>query len=558
MSEFLGLGTRVVTWNYEDMPPTSITKPPLDRQPCRAARQMLAETFDSPFDLWVFSDESWRRIPEDDKAELEPCTTELAATLELMRDSKAQARCVPLPGGGQRLLLPLPRLSRRPLAAVGDFPEENERSLLRLSRLCLTHWTEHQELVRLRQEHDAFLRQVTNDFEELTFLRSMSKLLEISDLSFDFLAMAETMLPTLKPLLDSENLLLIQAETEPSTGEPIPRSVLEMGKFLTERALDDESCLKLVARYQRAAAIQPVVKNNLSGAVEGHDLPGVNAFVLVPIVNSDLTIGWLLALNRNNERNLNLGDLPWGVSYLEFGTHEATLMSSSAAILATHSRNVDLFREREELLVSVVRALVSAIEAKDEYTRGHSERVALYGQRLAKELGYDEEYCERLYLTGLLHDVGKIGVRDAVLRKPGPLTDEEFEEIKQHPDKGWQILHDLNPLQYVLDGVLHHHEQYDGRGYPDRLAAHSIPLDGRILAVADAYDAMTSDRPYRTGMPQEKAEAILRSGSGKQWDPIMIEAFFRCMPDILQIKKAYQPRLPETRKPVDTSLTLAT
>jgi HD-GYP domain-containing protein (c-di-GMP phosphodiesterase class II) len=241
--------------------------------------------------------------------------------------------------------------------------------------------------------------------------------------------------------------------------------------------------------------------------------------------------------------------VPWDVSYLEFGTHEATLMSSSAAILATHARNVDLFREREELLVSMIRALVSAIEAKDEYTRGHSERVALYGKRLADELGLGEDYCERLYLTGLLHDVGKIGVRDAVLRKPGPLTDGEFEEIKQHPDKGWSILHDLEPLGYVLPGVLHHHENYDGRGYPDALAGEQIPLDGRILAVADAFDAMTSDRPYRTGMPLKQAEAILRDGAGRQWDPEMIDAFLRAMPDILAIKDTYRPRVQPTRQP---------
>jgi HD-GYP domain-containing protein (c-di-GMP phosphodiesterase class II) len=149
----------------------------------------------------------------------------------------------------------------------------------------------------------------------------------------------------------------------------------------------------------------------------------------------------------------------------------------------------------------------------------------------------------------LLHDVGKIGVRDAVLRKPGPLTDEEFEEIKQHPDKGWQILHELVPLQHVLHGVLHHHEQFDGHGYPDQLAGHAIPLHGRILAVCDAYDAMTSDRPYRTGMPQERAESILRSGAGKQWDPELIDAFFRCMPDILQIKQTYRPRPSVQRQP---------
>ena len=143
----------------------------------------------------------------------------------------------------------------------------------------------------------------------------------------------------------------------------------------------------------------------------------------------------------------------------------------------------------------MVRSLVSALDAKDEYTCGHSERVALYGKILAEQAGYTEEERDRLYLTGLLHDVGKIGVSDAVLKKADKLTDEEFAEIKRHPDEGWAILQDLKQLQYVLPGVLFHHERVDGAGYPDGLAGTEIPKDGRLLAIVDAYDAMTSDRP---------------------------------------------------------------
>jgi HD-GYP domain-containing protein (c-di-GMP phosphodiesterase class II) len=530
------------------MLPSVASRVPVDRRPLSALRQRLCEAFEVEFDLWWF-DDSWRLIPLDPSVEMEYATPDVAARLEPARVAAAEPMCAMGADGATHLLLPLPKFQRRPLAAMTRFVGESPSMLLRLARLFLTEFAERSELERMRHEHQAFLRQVTNDFEELTFLRSMSKLLEISDLSFDFVAMAQTMLPTLKPLLDTDLLVLVPADDfgNPAGDGKLP--VLEANSRCSERGVSESTCWGLVDRYRELAIHQPVVKNNFDRMPDAIDFPGVNSFILVPIVNGDVTIGWLLALNRNNDRNLNAGELPWGISYLEFGTHEATLMSSSAAILATHARNVDLFREREGLLVSVVRALVSAIEAKDEYTRGHSERVALYGKRLAEELGYDDDYCERLYLTGLLHDVGKIGVRDAVLRKPGPLSDDEFEEIKQHPDKGWQILHDLDPLTYVLEGVLHHHEQFDGRGYPDRLAGRGIPLDGRILAVADAYDAMTSDRPYRTGMPQEKAETILRSGAGKQWDPEMVDAFFRCMPDVLKIKREYQPRIPEQRCP---------
>jgi HD-GYP domain-containing protein (c-di-GMP phosphodiesterase class II) len=138
-------------------------------------------------------------------------------------------------------------------------------------------------------------------------------------------------------------------------------------------------------------------------------------------------------------------------------------------------------------------------------------------------------------MAGLLHDIGKIGVPDYVLGKPDRLTDEEFAQIKRHPEIGCAILKHLKQLHFVLPGVLHHHESFDGRGYPHGLAGDSIPLLGRIIAVADAYDAMTSDRPYRSGMPTEKAEAILRSGAGKQWDPRMIEAFFQEIDEAHQI-----------------------
>jgi HD-GYP domain-containing protein (c-di-GMP phosphodiesterase class II) len=133
------------------------------------------------------------------------------------------------------------------------------------------------------------------------------------------------------------------------------------------------------------------------------------------------------------------------------------------------------------------------------------------------------------------------------LRKPGRLTEDETAEIRQHPDKGWAILADLEPLAAIMPGLLQHHEMYNGNGYPDQLAGEEISIDGRILAVADAYDAMTSDRPYRQGMPHEQAVALLRSGSGTQWDPQVVDTFLRVIPDLIQIRKTYRPRVLATR-----------
>ena len=204
-------------------------------------------------------------------------------------------------------------------------------------------------------------------------------------------------------------------------------------------------------------------------------------------------------------------------------------------MLAIHGTNRVLYREQAEFVANVVRALVSAIDAKDPYTSGHSDRVARFAVRVALELRCDSKFLNTIYLAGLLHDVGKIGIEDSVLRKAGRLSDSEFEHIKLHPELGCKILADLKQLADILPAVLHHHERWDGLGYPHGLAGEETPEIARIMAVADAYDAMTSDRPYRKGLADAKVDQILRDGAGKQWDARVLEAFFAAKPDILAI-----------------------
>jgi HD-GYP domain-containing protein (c-di-GMP phosphodiesterase class II) len=156
-------------------------------------------------------------------------------------------------------------------------------------------------------------------------------------------------------------------------------------------------------------------------------------------------------------------------------------------------------------------------------------------------------------LTGLLHDLGKIGVNDATLHKPGELTDSEYHHIQRHPEGGWAILHGLDHLSFVLPGVLHHHEKFDGTGYPDKLRGEQIPLDARILAICDSYDAMTSDRPYRQGMSQQRAEERLCHGAGTYWDPELLATFFGIMPEIITIRETFVPRDSPPRRPSPVS-----
>ena len=176
---------------------------------------------------------------------------------------------------------------------------------------------------------------------------------------------------------------------------------------------------------------------------------------------------------------------------------------------------------------SMLNALVTAVDTKDRYTRRHSEDVMSYGLAIAEVLGLDEETRQTVLLSGLLHDVGKVGVPDAVLRKPGVLTAEEFEAVKQHPAMGAMIVGAVPGFEATLGAIRHHHERWDGGGYPGALAGEDIPLLARILAVADAFSAMTTDRPYRKGMAEAQALAILETGAGIQWDAKCVCAFLQ-------------------------------
>lgn len=175
--------------------------------------------------------------------------------------------------------------------------------------------------------------------------------------------------------------------------------------------------------------------------------------------------------------------------------------------------------ENEKLFIHVVHSLADAIDAKDTYTNGHSGRVAMYSREIAKRYGYSEKAQSDIYMMGLLHDVGKIGVPDAVINKPTKLTDEEYEMIKSHPVMGARILKNIKEMPSLATGARWHHERYGGGGYPDGLVGDNIPEEARIIAVADAYDAMSSRRSYRDVLPQEVVRREIEKGKGTQFAP---------------------------------------
>ena len=174
-------------------------------------------------------------------------------------------------------------------------------------------------------------------------------------------------------------------------------------------------------------------------------------------------------------------------------------------------------------------ALTSVLEIRDTYTYGHCRRVASLAFQLAKQLGMSELACHEIYLTGLIHDIGKVGLPDAVLHKPGSLTDEEFRQVQLHPELGHRIVERIPHLRFALPGILHHHEQWDGSGYQHHLRGSTIPMMARVLAVADSFDAMTSKRSYREPLSVDEAVGRLVAGRGIQWEKGIVDQLLLCL-----------------------------
>ncbi|MGE5191748.1 MAG: HD-GYP domain-containing protein [Deltaproteobacteria bacterium] len=356
--------------------------------------------------------------------------------------------------------------------------------------------------------------QLENTYEEINLLHTLTQNLHLSHSPRD---VAELSLARISAVIQAE-------------GHGVWLDDNRDGRLFTIQGtlpFDEIGMARLIARFDGHDWPRPLVRNHVTGTLLGADFPGLHNLALVPIADRTRRYGWLCSCNM----------LDGGV----FGSVQTSLLSSVASILGTHQRNLELFREHDDLLLSFVRSLVSTLDAKDTYTRGHSERVALISRRLGVQLGLPQDDLRDIYLSGLLHDIGKIGVDDQILRKSGPLTRDEFEMVKKHPVVGYNILAGLKNLKVVLPGVRHHHEAFSGRGYPDGLKGESIPMTARIIAVADSYDAMSSDRPYRSGLSIERLEVILKEGAGIQWDPNVVAAYFTIRDEVRKICANYSP-----------------
>jgi HD-GYP domain-containing protein (c-di-GMP phosphodiesterase class II) len=287
---------------------------------------------------------------------------------------------------------------------------------------------------------------------------------------------------------------------------------------------------------------EPLFSNDFGNSSVAGRFPTISNLMTFVITDKG-PVGCVIALNkRQRQAGLHKGNeeaasRSAAPALIPFRRSDAALLTPFVALLELHARTAGRYQNLKELLVGLTRSLTAALDAKDSYTYGHSERVARIAVELGREMGLQSDELSDIYLAGLLHDVGKIGVKDSVLSKVEPLTPEEFDHIKQHVTIGYTILADLRPIRNLLPGVLYHHEHYNGAGYPDGLVGEAIPFLARILAVADAYDAMSTTRPYRDAMPCRKVEETLRQGAGVQWDQRVIDAFMRCRHKIHVIRQ---------------------
>ncbi len=470
--------------------------------------------------------DTWRQLqPVVDRpaSPQEPSLSELAPTLDQSFTADT-LQLVPWAGGRQLAIVPVPSGGEHALAVVGLVDGSPGALCQRLATALVKSTAGRGEL---EQQLERLVHQVTADFEELTWLASLTTCIELCGVEHSVDEVAAQVLPSLRELIGAGGLVLL-----PMAWEQQPDNVELAPAFVTGTwDVPENVCRELIARFGEAARRGVVVRNASFQAHSFQDRADLRSFMLAAVGKGAHQFGWLLAANKvscdiDGQTNACSGNM------LEFGTNEAGMLTAASVLLGGHARNLAMFREQEELFRGAVKALVDAIEARDSYTCGHSDRVARMARKLAEDLRFSPEDCERIYMSGLLHDIGKIGVPDHVLLKAGNLTDEEFALIKKHPEIGHAILSHLPQLSYVLPGVRHHHEFFDGRGYPDGLAGGDIPIEGRLLAVVDAYDAMTSSRPYREGMHPQRAQQILRAGAGQQWDPQMVEALLRAKADL--------------------------
>lgn len=236
------------------------------------------------------------------------------------------------------------------------------------------------------------------------------------------------------------------------------------------------------------------------------------SFLAVPLETRGRIIGALMVSNRERPGHI-------------FTENDKDLLLALSNNMAIALLNARLYHKMKSHFLSTITSLTRAIDAKDSYTSGHSERVMKYALAIGQEMGLEDEALENLRLASLLHDIGKIGVKESILMKPAKLLGYERRQIRLHPSIGARIIESMNDSHIIQRGILEHHERYDGKGYPNRLKGEQISIEGRIIAVADVFDALTTDRPYKNGYSKEEVFRKIQEEASSQFDPHIVALF---------------------------------
>ncbi len=361
------------------------------------------------------------------------------------------------------------------------------------------------EIDRRFGEIQGMSKELTASYEELSLLYKLSTSLTVTQPADVFLSDA---CRELQQVVGLSWLTLQLVENEPRL-EALAGRTFSAGPMAADPATVTNIALMLLDRYREASGPQVVDDTRTLGISV---LPRIaRDLLVVPLRLDGRPIAILFGGDKRNGAQITSVD--------------SKLCDSLANSLTIFLQNTMLYEDVQAMFMGTLHALTSAIDAKDSYTHGHSERVALVARMIAEAIGLDEPTVERIYISGMIHDVGKIGVPESVLTKPGKLTDEEFAQVKLHPQIGARILQDIRQMHDLIPGVLYHHEKWNGRGYPFGLRGEAIPLFGRVIGLADAFDAMSSNRTYRNGLLLEEVLGEIRSCAGQQFDPELAEAF---------------------------------
>ena len=407
-----------------------------------------------------------------------------------------------------------------------ELPSYNDVSLQRQARLIVACLRDQLRLSGLEAELHSISEQLASTYEELSLIYQVSSGMKVNRSASDFFQQ------TCQDVLRVVGTRGMGVAIHPDCcrpGDPVLHGQLSLLPHLVKQL--GEELIEVISHRKT-----PLLINNLRADKQFSWL-GEHAHQLlaVPLLRYEKTLGCLFALDKEGG---------------EFDSADAKLLNSIANESAIYLENAKLFDDAHGLMMGLLHSLTSAVDAKDAYTCGHSERVALLSRHLAQEIGLSESDVEQIYMAGLLHDVGKIGVPESVLQKTGKLTSEEFEQMKKHPQIGAKILQDVKQIKKIIPGVLHHHERYDGTGYPSGLSGSAIPLMGRIICLADSFDAMTSNRTYRTALPLEVALAEIRRCAGVHFDPELAAVFLRTSAD--RYYELLQDHQKKSKKLLDT------